>query len=175
MRHIANKKAFSVLEVIIAIFVITIGIIGAVNLISYSISSVAVAKSKIIAANLAQEGMELVRNIRDTNWLKQFSDPSLAWDDVLIDIDGPDDCSGSGGCQVQYNNTGLIFLAGNPVLKIDSNGFYQYSSGTNTLFSRKITIISISAYEIKVVSEVGWSERGRDFNVSAEERLFNWK
>jgi len=168
MRHIANKKGFSLLEVIIAIFVITIGIIGVANLISYSISGVAVAKSQIIAAALAQEGLEIVRNIRDSNWLA-----GIAW------TSGLDTCAD--GCQVQYNSVGLLALGGNPVLNIDSSGFYLYDvTKPSTLFRRKITITCIgtpcdSAYEIKVVSEVTWSQRGRSFNVNAEDRLYNWK
>jgi len=163
MKHLNNQKAFSLLEVIIAIFVIVIGIVGAVNLISYSISSVAVAKSQIIATELAQEGLEIVRNIRDSNWLAD-----ITWNSGL------NTCAS--GCRVQYNNSELLALGGNPVLNINSNGFYLYDiTKPETLFRRKITIISISAYEIKVVSEVDWSQRGRSFNVNAEDRLYNWK
>lgn len=155
-----NQKAFSLLEVLIAIFILTIGITGAVSLITYSISSVAIAKSQVIATNLAQEGIELVRSIRDSNWLED-----VAWDNGL----------GAGDYRIQYDNGSLLSLAGNPVLRVDSNGFYQYDSGTNTFFRRKITISDISANEIKVISEITWSERTRSFSVSAENRLYDWK
>ncbi len=161
MKHLKNK-GFSLLEVLIAIFIITIGIIGAVSLVNYSISSVAVGKSQIITSNLVQEGMEIVRSIRDSNWLE-----GVAWNSGL------DDCSS--GCRVQYNRDVLLSLSGNPALKVDSNGFYQYDSGTDTFFHRKITISDISANEIKVISEVTWSERARSFSVSAENKLYDWK
>lgn len=157
-----NKKGFSLLEVIVAIFIITIGIAGTLNLMSFSISSVAVAKSQVVAASLAQEGLEVVRAIRDNNWLQD-----MAWNSGL------DTCSS--GCRVQYNSSGLISPGTNPVLKIDSNGVYQYGSGTDTIFRRKITITNIDSNQIKVVSEVTWNERGRSFSVSAEVRLYNWK
>jgi type II secretory pathway pseudopilin PulG len=170
MKQKINKKTdgFSLLEVIIAIFVITIGIIGVANLISYSISSVAVAKSQIIATELAQEGLEIVRNIRDSNWLAD-----ITWNSGL------DTCAG--GCRVQYNSVGLLALGGNPVLNINSNGFYLYDvTKPETLFRRKITITDnpdgdINTPDIKVVSEITWSQRGRSFNVNAEDRLYNWK
>lgn len=161
MKHFKNK-GFSLLEVLVAIFIISIGITGAVSLVNYSISSVAVGKSQIIASNLAQEGIEIVRSIRDSNWLE-----NAAWDSGL------DGCSS--GCRVQYDSGALLSLSGNPALKIDSNSFYQYDSGTNTFFHRKITISDISANEIKVVSEITWSERARSFSVSAENRLYDWK
>jgi len=161
-----GRQGFSLLEVIIAIFVITTGIVGAMNLINYSISSVAVSKSQIIASGLSQEGLEVVRNIRDTNWAEQFINPGLLWNDNLAD----------GDYYVQYNSNSLLRLGANPVLNINSNGFYLYNTiEPNTLFRRKITITNISANEIKVVSEVTWAERGHSFSVSAEERLFNWK
>lgn len=157
---IRNKKAFSLLEVLIAIFLITIGITGAVSLVNYSISSVAIAKSQIIAASLAQEGVEIIRNIRDSNWLQD-----LAWDNGL----------GDGEFRVQYDSSSLLALDGNSVLKIDSNGFYQYDSGNDTLFRRKITITTTGVSEMEVISEVTWNERGRSLSASAETKLYDWK
>ncbi len=167
MKHLIrnkNKKGFSLVEVIIAIFIITIGVTGAMSLMVYSISSVAVSKSKIIAVSLAQEGIEVVRNIRDTNWIE-----AADWDDGL---NSAVDCPG--GCRIQYNSLGLMLLSGNPALKIDSN-VYQYDSGTDTHFHRKIEITNISANEIKVVSKVQWNERGRSPEVITETRLYDWK
>ena len=162
IRKSSNQKAFSLLEVIIAIFIITVGIIGVVNLVNSSISAVAFSKSQVIATNLAQEGLEIVRNMRDSNWLKDID-----WDDGLN--------SCSSGCRVQYDNLGLLLLSDNPILKINSNGFYQYDSGTDSHFHRKISINNISDDQLKIVSEVAWSERGHSHTVSAETRLYNWK
>ena len=162
IRKLSNQKAFSLLEVIIAVFVVTIGIIGAVNLANNSISAVALSKSQLIATNLAQEGLEIVRNMRDSNWLKDID-----WNTGL------DSCSN--GCRVQYDNLGLLLLSDNPILKINPNDFYQYDSGTDSHFHRKISINNISDDQLKIVSEVVWNEHGRSHTVSAETRLYNWK
>lgn len=161
MEHNKNKKGFTIVEVLIAIFVITVGITSSLSLINFSISSAAVGKSQIIAASLAQEGMEIIRNIRDSNWLED-----VAWDQGLTGC--------SAGCRVQYDDHSLRSLSGNPVLELDSNDLYQYSPATPTHFKRKITINSVGLY-LKVVSEVTWSERGRDLDISAEDRLYDWK
>jgi len=47
------------LEVLVSIFVITIGIVAAVNLIGSAIGNVAISKSQIIAVNLCQEGKQI--------------------------------------------------------------------------------------------------------------------
>jgi len=169
MKHLTrnkDEKGFALIEVMVAIFVITIGIIGAVNLVNYSISSVIIGKSQVIAANLAQEGVEIVRNIRDSNWVEDVD-----WDNGLIN--GPVDCSS--GCLVQYDSTELISFVDEP-LKF-YNGFYQYAGldEDKTRFYRKITIIDIGIDEIKVVSEVTWEERGRSYAVPAEDRLYDWR
>ena len=160
MKYLTCNKGFSIIEVLIAIFVIIIGITGAMNLINFTISSVAISKSQTIAVNLAQEGMEIVRSIRDSNWLED-----IVWDSGLV----------AGDYRVQYDNNSLLLFSGNPVLKINSNGFYQYDSGTDTRFKRKMTISDVSANEIKVVSEVTWDERGKSYDTSAETRLYDWK
>lgn len=160
-----NTKGFTLLEVILAIFVIFIGITGALALITFSISGVAINKSRIIASELTQEGMEVVRNIRDTNWLK-----NVTWDSGLTDDNW----------RIQYNSQALIVFSDTFIQK-NSDGYYGYngiggfSGGSNTLFKRKITIDHINTNQIKVISEVAWTERNRSFSVSAENRLYGWK
>ncbi len=162
------NKGFSLAEVIIATFVIIIGIIGAMSLITYSISNVAVGKSQVIAASLAQEGMEIVRNIRDSNWIENRDSGDIAWNDGL----------GAGSYQVQYDRLDLFSWSDEP-LKINNN-VYQYGSGTPTHFKRKITITDnpdddFTTNDIKVVSEVTWNERSRSYEIIAESRLYDWK
>jgi len=68
-------KGFTLLEVIIAIAILIVGLIGLMVLVSATISASSVSASRLLAANLAQEGIELVRGIRDSNWLQ-----GQAWD-----------------------------------------------------------------------------------------------
>lgn len=162
MRYKTGKKAFTLMEVIIAIAVITVALVVSIALISLSISGVRAGKPKIVATGVAQEGIEIVRNIRDSNWLSFKRKPSN-WRDGLA----------AGDYRVQYNRASLLSFTNRP-LQIDSNGFYQYDTGSNTPFYRKITISHIGNNQIKIISEVTWQEKGKSYNIKAEDLLYNW-
>ncbi len=62
------RKAFSLGEVLVAAFVLTVGLTATTALIVKSIENAYDNREAIIAAELAQEGVELVRNVRDQNF-----------------------------------------------------------------------------------------------------------
>jgi len=62
-------KGFTIVEIIIAIFITSIVLMGIFS-IFYVVTVLASDSSdRLTATYLAQEGMEIVRNIRDKNWL----------------------------------------------------------------------------------------------------------
>lgn len=77
-----NGAGFTLLEMLLALAVVSVGIMGAFTLSLANLHTARDNYNRILAANLAREGVELVRNIRDSNWLK---------------IDNNVDC-GSGPC-----------------------------------------------------------------------------
>jgi len=160
------KRGFTLLEVILAIFVLTIAVSGAFALISQTFVLASLVQSKLIASYLAQEGIEIVKNIRDTNWLTQRTDPDILWNDGLDE----------GDWQIDYKGQRLDYGAyGNFLnIDIDSEGFYSYSVGSQTPFKRKISITKLDDSNIKVVVEVAWQERNRNYHVKALEKLSNW-
>jgi type II secretory pathway pseudopilin PulG len=156
-----QKNAFTLMEIIIVMGVITSVLTSALVLITMTVNSTKASRSKIIAIGLSQEGLEIVRNIRDNNWLAGRRSP-LNW---RQDID-------PGDYRVQYDSLGLLNFSNTP-LRIN-NGFYQYGAGDNTPFFRKITIEHIGNNQIRVVSEVTWNEQGRNQVISAETKFYNW-
>ncbi len=68
-KTIKNIKGFTLTEVMIAMMVLTIAIVSASNLLVGLINSNKSITNTMQAYYLAQEGLELVRNVRDTNWL----------------------------------------------------------------------------------------------------------
>ncbi len=63
------KKAFSLPEVIVAISVLVLSIVSSTQLLVSIIRSNNGNVNTLIAFELAQEGLEGMRNIRDSNWL----------------------------------------------------------------------------------------------------------
>ena len=165
------KKGFTLLEVIISISVLTVAVGGTYALISQTMRAASLANSKLIAAYLAQEGVEIVRNFRDNNWLNQRINPGLSWKAGL----------GAGEYEADYNDAALVsFAAEGRYLYIDSaNGFYAYLDspelgGTQTKFKRKITIAEDGDDKIDVIVRVFWQERGGNYEIKVVENLYNW-
>lgn len=65
-----NNKGFTLLEVLMAVIIFAIGIVSAMTLAFSDLNKTKNNYNKIRAAHLAREGVELIRNIRDSNWLK---------------------------------------------------------------------------------------------------------
>jgi len=64
-----NKSGFTLTEVMIGMMILTVAIVAASNLLVGVVSSNRQNTNSLQAYYLAQEGIEAVRNIRDTNWL----------------------------------------------------------------------------------------------------------
>lgn len=69
----------SLAEVIIAIFVVAMGSGVATSLIVNALQSNSFSRDNLIGLNLAVEGVEAIRTIRDTNWLRFSSDKNSCW------------------------------------------------------------------------------------------------
>ena len=161
-----RNKGFTVLELLAAILVITIGVLTAYSVTQRIFIQTIDSANRIHAVYLAKEGVEIVRNIRDTNWIEW----SPGWDDGL----------GAGNWEADYDDSNLTACSGACTfsnlrfLNIDGNGFYSYSAGTATRFKRRIGI-SIAVDKIEVEVEVSWQKRGKDYSLIVQENLYDWK
>lgn len=65
-----NQRGFNLIEVVIAIAIITIGLLSIISLFSSNIRNEIKSRDKLIAVYLANESIEVVRQQRDNNWFK---------------------------------------------------------------------------------------------------------
>lgn len=113
-----NLKGFTILEMIVAIFLITVGIIGIFALITKTVSNSTVSRDEMTAAYLAQEGIEIVRNIRDSNYIN-----GQGWDETLDVTDDPlSRCPN--GYKASYSSQALDCYSEGDYLQLGEDGFY---------------------------------------------------
>ena len=79
-----KKDGFTLLEVVLAIFILSLSAFGGFSLIQSTVISASLSKQKLTAYYLAQESLEVVRNIRDGNWLKRREDSGVLWTDGIL-------------------------------------------------------------------------------------------
>jgi len=157
-----ENKGFTLIEAMVALVLVTLAVGPLLVLSTTTVNVASRIENNLIAANLAQEGIEVVRNIRDTNWIND-----LAFDNNLP----------TGTWRIEWRTVsgGLLTLGSNPVLKKDS-GLYNYSSGANTIFRRTLSISRPNSGELILTSTVTWVGRGGiNKTVSAESHLFDWR
>ncbi len=167
MKPKKREKGMTFLELMVAIFILIVGISGTVGLISRTIASASMAASQLKAAYLAKEGIEVVRNIRDSSWVRD-----AGW------LENLPNCL---CCEAAFNhnsNTAMTACpGGTPRRLIFFNGFYGYTTGTGareSVFSRRIRTERIGDF-LRVEVTVSWTERGAIRNVTVVENLYDWR
>ena len=167
-----KQKGFTIVELIIAIVILSFAIIGIYSFFHPAILLVSNFYFRSTADYLAQEGLEVVKNIRDNNILRGES-----WSQ------GFSSCVA--GCQLDYK-TGTPPIGGsvNPLepyndnnfLNINADGFYSYDAGTPTKFKRKVTITKPFPSNqdiLKVVVLVKWDHNGNLFTFDTIGYIYN--
>lgn len=202
LKSMQLSKGFTIIEVIIAIFILSTAVVGIYSAFSMVTILTASTASNLSATYLAQEGIEIIRNIRDTNWLEMDNPPegaSPAWNDGLTS------CGlSSGGCEADYTTPGsgsslLAAYSGSFLYEDLESHFYNNKEGTPTKFKRKIIINCLPSndcddranYIMKVIVQVSWAEKATILNgaasvddcnpaggphncIVAEETLYDW-
>lgn len=185
-----TKKGFSIGEVMIAMFILVFGIIGAVFLSARSTAQIGDSRNAIIAASLAQEGVELVRNIRDNSVTQETCDvngdgiynerctafdpntnygwKSLSTGEYMCTVDHKFEAM-SGMLCASISDLEQLYLN-------SSTGLYEHDTGDMTSFKR---LILIDYYDIdpsstpfnditdedvaaKITSVVTWGDNSAD-------------
>ncbi|MCK4539938.1 prepilin-type N-terminal cleavage/methylation domain-containing protein [Candidatus Parcubacteria bacterium] len=175
-----NNKGFSLLEASIVMGVVSIGVLGVFSLVLQNIQAQKVSKNILVASMLAQEGLELARNIRDDNWI---ANPVVDWDSY---IKGWADDDFSVDYTMTFKDANGIGDAKAELYKDSANNFYTHTTtggNTKTMYSRLIDVTGVDASDpfdgiidyYKVKSHVQWRDGDVLKDYIAETYLYNWR
>lgn len=146
------RHGFSLIEVILAIAILSIGLVAIMKLASLNLRTSMDSRDEIVAASLAQDGLELVYNIKDNNKAHNIADQFQSLPDgspcridtkyVYSTTANPIPCPAlvSGTYQLKYDST---------------NGFIHTGSGANTKFFRVLSLVTVGGNKI-VTAYVTW-------------------
>lgn len=181
-----NKKGFTIMETLIAISLLLLAITGPMVFAQNALRAAFNSRDQVTAFYLAQDAIELVKNVRDNNILYQNED----W---LLGLRG---CSTSdGGCTVDtfvslgefescsnIDKPGCLGESGDASddvhLKINQNGIIGHTGNTESIFSRAIYIDTDGVWsrEAKITVKVRWKSNenigARDITVV--EYIYDW-
>ncbi|MBS8122470.1 hypothetical protein VAMP_106108n29 [Candidatus Vampirococcus lugosii] len=160
----SNKKAFTLIELIITTIIISTGVLGIVSVIDYGFKAISIIRQDVIATNLAREGIEGVFNIRDTNWFRWSGRRDQCW---LLE----DPLGASSDCQSEdWIGSGNYILSGTT----QSGQLYNYLSGSSSTLNLDDGYNVSQDGEFALCSETGktWHPCPGQDNTSPEGRFF---
>lgn len=170
----APRRAQALVEVMVAVAILTVGFLGIVNLLSRALALNRVVADNYVATYLAAEGIEITKNIIDGNTL-QGGSGFWSTGNGVGSCDG-DIETGIGACQVEHNSLELLSYTGQPLNFDDDTKLYDYSGNVApTMFRRWVTIELANQNELKVQAKVSWLTRGGSSEVMLEDHFYNWR
>jgi len=161
---INTSSGFTLIESMVAISILLIAITGPLVMATQGLRSSRFAKNQIIAFYLAQDTIEYVRSIRDSNFLSGSS-----WLTNLTD------CV-NGYCQVDVTTSNISTCGAEcPLLRKSIEGLYGYNTGWSEIgFRRNVRIYQRSSTnldEVYLEVEILWDNDDKNFIV--RESLFD--
>jgi type II secretory pathway pseudopilin PulG len=182
-----GNRAFTLLETLIAIFIMTVAFTALLSLMSTSMFSARYANNEITATYLAQEAMDYIRNDRDTtaflnqdwstggttSFIGHYGDPSRATE--CFDQ--------AGGCMVDTKLQTVTSCPGKcPSFFYESapggGAYYVYNASATTKptsFSRTIKMDLVNPDELAIIVEVSWKNGSVSRTQELKASLLKWQ
>jgi prepilin-type N-terminal cleavage/methylation domain-containing protein len=177
------RKGFTLVETMVAIALLSLALIGPYVAVQNAVQSSYIARDQLVASQLAQEGIEYIRFIRDNNYLSgRAANGSYGW------MHFPYSCAGAspqnyctvdatqGDFHTQSSAVDVYSqIASVPYMKISGTGRYSHQAGgTDTKFKRIVRIYTINANEIQIWVQVQWTTGARSYSVTLTDNLQDW-
>jgi len=182
-KNLTNQQGLTLIETTIGLGILMVGIMASLTVMFSSFQYSQQAEYEIVVVNLAREGIEIVRSMRnneDDNDPTDFDIFTLT-EDSNYDFDIEDDnvadtLMENNLINTEYNITAadcnicsLYFKDGKYVH--DSNG------STPTIYNRLIKIEEVDTQPNvkRVISEVSWNIKNKTYSYTLETYLYDWQ
>lgn len=171
-----NDKGFTLIEVLIGLFIAVIASISVSQVIASTNKVVDAGRKTFIATNLAHEGLELTREIRDDTWLSNNNRTLWMSQSGLC----PDTATHTYTIDPEMGRVNTIANDTQQELYMQSNGEWtnNKNSGVDTGFARLMQVdcsqVKSDPAFVTITSTVSWNGAYGAKNVSIKELLYNW-
>ncbi len=161
-----SQGGFSLVEVLLVVAIFAIAFVAVYGFYSSTMKFNVENRYEVVASNLAQEGIEIMRNVRDENILNGRNiNSGLSAGLCYPHIDS----GGNTSCQTGISKKTTT-----------TNGWYENCSNdscVSTPFSRQCQIVSSSVEQINITCEVSWASfvNGQIRKVSINSILTDWQ
>jgi len=190
MPKIFSKSGETLLEVLIALTVVTVAAAAAGSAIMSAVQGLSLSRNYLVAQNLADEGIEAVKNIRDTNWMKFPINKSTCWL-VIAEVSNGSECEtaesfsylegGEASNDYWLSPANGKWTATRQENDIDSQNIAKYSLGLSPDFYRAIRVSAQTnngengmTDSITIDSIVKWYEGSKLYSITGREILTNY-
>ncbi|MDO8571923.1 MAG: segregation/condensation protein A [bacterium] len=191
----SNQKGSTLIELITAIFMLSLALVSALAFTTVNFKNESIGASRLVASNLAREGVELSRNIRDTNWIKgeAFNTglengcsiiPSTI-DRFTLQVACPEKIMEDTAFRIYRDTNKKTLYQGQTGLETEQETQFYRSIAITPVCIKIVDGISTDTPDVQcssdetiglqVSSDVHWVQGGSEYNVRMTEQLYNWR
>lgn len=192
----AGRKAvrgFTLIETLVAVAILAFAVTGPLFTASRALVAAEIARDQLTASYLAQEGVEYVRAMRDTEYLAAYqaggtSVSDTAWNNFLAGSNAGSitQCRSTTCTLDPSRNMGsgsgfaLLPCSGGTCSPLYlTNGIYTIRSdiagAKQTPFTRTVQAIDVSTGDERIVSKVSWTFHETPYTVTITSHLTPWQ
>ncbi len=164
------NQGFTLIEALIAIFIFSVALVSLITITAKGVTGTVQARDQVTAQFLAQEGVELMRNYRDTRIINENINELVGGSDpMLCDLGNECSIERTGGTSQYALNANV-----SPYLTPDNNGLHYEATNAGRFYRRVWYRALQGVDEIEVHSEVTWSNGSIPRSVHLVTVLKNW-
>lgn len=164
-----REKGITLVEALVAISIVLLATTGPIVRIKESLVNTQYAQDQMVASYLAQEGIEVIRAIRDSNWIAEVSSFETINQcfNATCTVDATEQLANS------LSSCGELLC---PPLEYSGGVYHQRGSSNPSKFIRTVEVSAINQDEIQVVVSVQWDTRpGKSQSIQVTEHLFDFQ